>query len=279
MNNHLLNTIRHHLIRFQWSQLWDKIIRGALEIIILSLVFFILNKITIFIINKTFHTYIKQKNINKKRVETIHTLIINAIHYFIVFFYLYTVLSIIGFPISTLLASAGILTIIIGLGAQSIIRDIFAGFLILLEKQMEVGDDVVINNTISGKVRAFGLMNITLEGDDGAINYIFNSTISSIKNKSKTNIKTEIILPLKNEIKNYQKIIEIIKKVNKDLLPKNKFLIKKPEIQGPLVLKDNSTLAIKIILVVKKGKQDKIKNLFTSAYLERLEKYKKPTDS
>ena len=62
---------------------------------------------------------------------------------FFISFLIYCILSILGLPVSSLLAGAGIAGVAIGMGAQGFLSDVINGFFILFERQLDVGDEVV----------------------------------------------------------------------------------------------------------------------------------------
>ncbi len=111
------------------------------------------------------------------------------------FFYFYAILSILGIPVSTLLASAGIVSVALGLGAQGFVTDIVTGFFILLEQQFSVGDVVKIN-TITGKIHAVGLRTTQVISDDGTLNFIPNRSITVVSNMSRNNMQAVIDIRL-----------------------------------------------------------------------------------
>ena len=94
------------------------------------------------------------------RQKTISRLLENVFNYTLYFFLLYCILSILGLPVSSLLAGAGIAGVAIGMGAQGFLSDVINGFFILFERQLDVGDEVVLTNgpiTVSGKVVSVGI--------------------------------------------------------------------------------------------------------------------------
>ncbi|MDN6968017.1 mechanosensitive ion channel [Oenococcus sp. UCMA 17063] len=271
ITDNLIKTFANYWQKFKWETIGPKILDSIIQIIIYSIIFWIINRLVIFLVDRSFNTYLKSRRINKKRANTIHTLARNTVRYFIVFFYLYTILSALGFPIGTLVASAGIVTVVVGLGAQSIIRDVISGFLILLEQQMEVGDNVIINNDISGRVTAFGLRITTIKDADGGLNYVTNSSITTINNQSRANMRIQIDIPIK-DVQESSLAIKAIKNVNENILNKNNSIISQPQIQAPIVLESNNTFGITIVLFVKNGQQAKIKTQLTTSYLKAIEK-------
>jgi len=94
------------------------------------------------------------------------------------------ILSNIGINIAPLLASAGVVGIAIGLGAQSLIKDVIGGFLILFEDQYGVGD-VISVNTYSGVVEHLSLRRTGLRGTDGSFTIIANGDVRAVQNLTK----------------------------------------------------------------------------------------------
>ncbi|QLE65636.1 mechanosensitive ion channel family protein [Furfurilactobacillus cerevisiae] len=255
--------------QFKWRTFGPHLLNMVLQIALYSVLFWLINRIIVFLIDRSFGTYMKNRRINQKRAETLHTLVRNTTRYIVVFFFLYTILSVLGFPIGTLIASAGIVTVVVGLGAQGIIRDVIAGFLILMEQQMEVGDNVIINGTTSGRVVAFGLRLTTIKDADGGLNYITNSSITTITNQSRTNMRVQIDLPLKADTATNQ-AIKTVKAVNDRLLPKHPEVVGRAVIQGPTILPKTHLLAISVTMYVKNGDQSNVRSTFTTSYLNAL---------
>src|SRR5262249_17520359 len=86
--------------------------------------------------------------------------------------------------ITPILASAGVVGIAVGFGAQNLIKDLFAGFLILLEDQYSVGDTVKVSD-VSGTVEQLTLRVTRIRALDGALTIIPNGAISTVSNFSK----------------------------------------------------------------------------------------------
>ncbi len=92
-------------------------------------------------------------------------------------------LDVIGFNLAPLLASAGIAGVAIGLAAQTIVKDMFNGFLILVEGQFSVGDTVRLAG-VSGVVEALTLRRTTVRDGDGTLYIVPNSQITTVANLS-----------------------------------------------------------------------------------------------
>jgi small conductance mechanosensitive channel len=90
--------------------------------------------------------------------------------------------------LAPLLASAGIVGVALGFGAQSIVKDTLSGFFILLEDQFGVGDVVELQTTanpINGKVEDLTLRTTSLRAFDGTVHAVPNGNIQVVSNKSR----------------------------------------------------------------------------------------------
>lgn len=93
------------------------------------------------------------------------------------------VLAVLGMNLGPLLASAGIAGVAIGLAAQTIVKDVFNGILILLEGQFNVGNVVTIAG-LTGTVETMTLRKTTVRGGDGTLYFVPNSQITTVANQS-----------------------------------------------------------------------------------------------
>jgi moderate conductance mechanosensitive channel len=94
------------------------------------------------------------------------------------------VLTIIGVNLGPLLASAGVAGIAIGLAAQTIVKDILNGMLIILEDQFNVGDTVRLTG-MTGTVESMSLRRTELRDGDGTLYVVPNSQITTVANLSR----------------------------------------------------------------------------------------------
>jgi moderate conductance mechanosensitive channel len=94
------------------------------------------------------------------------------------------VLAEVGISIAPILATAGVLGIAVGFGAQSLIKDYFNGFFLLLEDQVRQGDVVEVAGK-GGLVEEMTLRYIRLRDYEGSVHYIPNGTIDKVTNRSR----------------------------------------------------------------------------------------------
>ena len=95
----------------------------------------------------------------------------------------FMIVSAMGLNLAPLLASAGVAGVAIGLAAQTIVKDMFNGILILLEGQFNVGDQVKLAG-LSGVVESMTLRKTTVRDGDGTLYVIPNSQITTVANLS-----------------------------------------------------------------------------------------------
>lgn len=93
------------------------------------------------------------------------------------------ILGELGVDLGPLVASAGVVGFAVGLGAQTIVRDVFSGIIMLIEDQYGVGDDVEVLE-VKGKVETVGLRITTVRDRQGTLWYLRNGEILKIGNKS-----------------------------------------------------------------------------------------------
>ncbi len=118
-----------------------------------------------------------------RRAETVKGLVVNIIRYAIVIFAVVFGLNILGADILTVIASLGILALVVGFGAQSLIEDMIAGFFILFEGRFYVGDIISVDG-FRGEVKTIGIVSTQISDAGGNIRIINNSDIRVLTNLS-----------------------------------------------------------------------------------------------
>ncbi|WP_404824770.1 mechanosensitive ion channel family protein [Paucilactobacillus wasatchensis] len=253
--------------KLNWESIGENIASRFLILITITIVFGLIIWLGRVAINRAFKRYKSRTNLTTNRTNTIHTLSLNIFRYTCLFFYLYAILSLIGVPVGTLIAGAGIFSIALGLGAQGFVNDVVTGFFILLEQQLDVGDTVSIG-TIKGTVTALGIRTTQVTSPDGTLNFIPNRNITIVSNYSRNNMRVQIDIKIDtttplDQLKNQ------IEQVNKRLVPQFSELQPDPEIIGP-TLNQDGVLVYRIIIMTANGTQEKIRSAFLTAYLSSI---------
>ncbi len=171
------------------------------------------------------------------RGETIGHLLLSIVKYGGTIGAVFYCLYLVGVDSGSLLASAGILSLVIGLGAQSLIKDIIAGIFIVFEGEFRVGDIVTISD-FRGTVMDIGLRTTKIMAADGNIKIFNNSDISGVLNMTK-----EISLAAVNISIEYGQDIDYVEAVlNRDLpalREKNSDILEGPTYAGVSELGDS----------------------------------------
>ena len=153
---------------------------------------------------------------NEKRSETLHKLVKSAVRYTIYFIAFFQILAILGVNTTSIVASAGIASVAIGFGAQSLVKDIISGFFIILEGQFDVGDNVKIYNQAAfiagGYVISLGLRSTKIRSKDAEVYFLPNGTINQVVNYSLMYNLALVELPIKID-ESIEKIEERVNKV------------------------------------------------------------------
>jgi len=118
------------------------------------------------------------------RIETVGQLLLSVVKYGAVLFSIFYGLSLLGFSTAGIVTSASIMSIVIGLGAQSLISDILSGIFIVFEGAFRVGDIVTVGD-FRGSVVDIGLRTTKIESTAGDIKIFNNSSIAGIINMTK----------------------------------------------------------------------------------------------
>jgi moderate conductance mechanosensitive channel len=155
---------------------------------------------------------------SRRRLQTLSATFRGIAQTVILFIGLMTLLQQLDINITPILASAGVLGIAIGLGAQSLIKDFFAGLLILLEEQFNVGDTVKIGET-TGTVEQLTLRVTRVRALDGSLAIIPNGSVGAVINYSKgwSRVVLDIDIDYKEDVDRAMRVmLETAKQVREE---------------------------------------------------------------
>jgi small conductance mechanosensitive channel len=156
------------------------------RLVVILLIAFLLARVVSFFVNRLRGLADRQTS-SPVRAAELRTLasIARATAYGIIgFMVLLDVLKVFDIPATSLLASAGLVGVGVGLGAQSLFKDIINGIFILIENQFNVGETVKLAS-LTGTVEDLTLRVTTLRDGDGTLYFIPNSQIATVANLSR----------------------------------------------------------------------------------------------
>jgi len=121
----------------------------------------------------------------KERAKTTGTVLNSTLNSVIWLIAFATILGEFGFNLGPFIASAGVIGVALGLGAQTIVRDVLSGIFMLVEDQYGVGDTVEVLE-IKGIVEKVGLRITTVRDSNGTLWYLRNGEILKVGNSSQS---------------------------------------------------------------------------------------------
>jgi len=237
------------------------------SILFVSLVRFIINQFT----KTRFYKDLFKKTEPKRRLKTFITIIKGTITALVIIISLFLIFDILLEPmeLTTILASAGVIGVILGFGAQSLIKDVLNGAFILLENQYVIGDTIKIGN-IAGKVEDVTLRVTSIRDIKGNLHFIPNGEIKTVSNRSKqwSRMILDIGVPYNEDLKKSFKLLdEISKEISEDNDYKN-YIITPIKVLGVIEFGESSAI-IRVWGKVKPGKNYPINREFRKRLFEK----------
>ncbi len=169
---------------------------------------------------------------------------------------------------TALFASAGLIGVALGFGAQSLIKDFMSGIFIIMENQYRVGDIITIGE-VSGTVESITIRTTTLRDLDGSVHHVPNGTITVTTNKSVgyTGINEDISVAADTDL---DRLAHTINHVGEEVaaMPDFSHKITEPPTFNRVVRLDSNAIVINIKGKTNTGAHLKIK----SEFLVRLQK-------
>ena len=150
-------------------------------------------------------SYLKPRN---HRSRTLVTLIANLIRYVVILVIVIGILSLLNVDMPTILAGVGVMALIVGFGAESLITDVVTGFFILMDNQYNVGDIIEVGG-FRGTVSEIGIRTTSLVDAGGNVKIINNSDMKNILNRSDNSSKavSDFSIPYETDLEALEKKI------------------------------------------------------------------------
>jgi len=175
------------------------------------------------------------------RGKTMSQMLISLLKYAAIIGVLFLCANRMGVHTETLLASAGILTVVIGLGAQSLTSDVFDGLFIIIEGAFHVGD-VITADGCRGKVLEIGIRNTRLlDLDTNNIKIVNNSSLKQVVNHSTTpeSIYISIGIDYDEKLESVEEVIRRELPVMKENIP---LAVEGPDYLGVDAMADSAVM-------------------------------------
>lgn len=219
------------------------------------------------------------KSDREKRIKTLHSLASGIIR---VAVYIVAIILIIGEikPGSTalLFTSAGLIGVVVGFGAQSLIKDLVTGIFIIIENQYRIGDEVTLvagmgMGSIEGTVEDVTIRTTVLRDLSGNVHHLPNGNIGVTTNKTLgySRLNEVIIVEFNTDL---DKLEKVIKQVGEELaaLPELQARILDPPNMASVRGLTDSGIAVRVLAKTSAASQWKIRSAFYRMLLKALAK-------
>lgn len=183
----------------------------------------------------------------QQRAETLRHIIRSVSKGMLIVVLLLTISSELGFDIAPILASAGIVGLAVGFGAQSLVRDVISGFFILFEDQFGVGDVIRVGEH-SGMVEQMTLRATVLRNLEGQVHVIPNGSIQTVTvlTKEWSRALVDVTVSYKENLDDVFQVLDSIGERLRQDWPDR--VLERPTILG---VEELGTEGVKIRLIVK----------------------------
>lgn len=186
-----------------WDVIWDGI-TGTWNSWLLTLIALAVASV----FSMVFDFVIRVASPKTRRSRTIVSLVRSLTHYAVVIVTAGVILSAWGVNVAGIVAGVGILTLVIGLGCQTLVQDVVSGLFIVFDDYYAVGDTVIIDG-FRGTVTYVGLRTTKLEDAGGNIKSINNSAITTVANLARLDslAKAEIDASYNEDVRRVEAVI------------------------------------------------------------------------
>ena len=130
-------------------------------------------------------------------------------------------LSVLGLNIAPLLASAGVLGIAIGFGAQTLVKDLFSGAFFLIEDVFRIGDYIEAG-TAKGTVEKITFRTVALRHQNGPLHFVPYGSLGSVRNNSRDWVIDKFEIPLPTDVDS-EMVRRIVKRIGLEMLEHDEF--------------------------------------------------------
>ncbi len=209
------------LLEIDWETLHEILTKNTLVQVLLTIVTTLMIQLTLrYLIGVFARNVIRRNRYSgkidaRKQEKTLRGILSTTAGVIIWIIAVLVMLTQVGFQLSTLLTSAGLVGVIIGFGAQGVIRDFVAGLFVLGENQYRVGDVIklqVAGIQLSGTVEDVTIRITRLRDLDGNLHVVSNGLAQSVTNLSYkyANVNIDVEVAYDTDIDLVEKVINEI---------------------------------------------------------------------
>ena len=197
----------------------QQLVVAGIRVLLVIVITLVALKVTSWIANRIDRKMIERGELKPsegvKRRRTLTNIVKYSINIVILLVTVITILHETGVDITPILAGAGIMGIVIGLGTQNLMRDVLGGMFVLMEHQYDV-DDVISVAGVRGKVEKVTLRMTRLRDVEGSVHFVPNGQASVVTNLTKewTRAKLDVEVAYKEKV---DRVIAVLKEVGEEM--------------------------------------------------------------
>lgn len=227
----------------------NKISKAAIikDLILIALVL-IIGKVILEIISrlikKSFVDKMDQDGYRKMRIETLGKNLYTVVRFVIGFIIVMIILDMIGVNTRSIIATAGIGGVALAFGAQTLVKDIVTGIIIIVDDTYRVGDWIIAAG-VEGTVETLGVRHTKIRDYDGSLHTIPNSQITNVQNLNSGTIKFECNIYLSYDV-SFEEAEDIVKSVSKKLKENpdlSQYILEDVSLFGIMEIRESSYVA------------------------------------
>ncbi len=200
------------------------------------------------------HSMLHLREARRQQLTTLVQILLWGVNLLIVGSALLMLLSTFGVDITPLLASAGVAGLAISLGAQTLIKDLIGGFLILLENQYAVGDFIQVGS-VSGQVEQLTLRATHVRDVNGNLHIIPNGEVRVVANQTKEWSRALVDVGVAYE-EDLERVFRVLGELAELFAQDPAFgpqLLESPQVLGPMSLGDWA-ITVRVMVKTQPGK-------------------------
>ena len=209
---------------------------GLPRVLVILVVAFVLTRLLRLFTEKLQEFSKREELPSRIRAQQLRTLaaVIQSVGGFVIFFFaLLQILPIFSVDVKPFLASAGIVGLAIGFGAQTLVHDVINGFFIVIENLYDIGDVVKIAG-VQGTVEQMSLRLTVLRDDSGTVHSVPNSAIQIISNMTRDWAQVALHVSV-DYSESSDRVIQLLKEVGNEIQNDPEYgplIIGQPEVPG-----------------------------------------------
>jgi moderate conductance mechanosensitive channel len=257
--------------------MWARLLRGAVHALAIVLIADLLWLVSASLIDQKLGASAESNS----RVRTLLPIVRGTLAVVLIVMTVLMALSVLGVQVGPLLASAGVIGIAVGFGAQTLVRDLFSKFFYLLDDAFRVGEYIQSGN-YKGTVEHLGARSIRLRHHRGPVYTIPYGQLGAVQNMSRDWVIDKLTIGLAYDA-DLDKAKKLIKQIGKELAKDPEFA---PSILEPLKMQGveefgDYAIQIRMKMMTKPGQQFTIRRrafaMIRQAFVENGIRFAQPT--